>query len=166
MGLLTALAMVVAVSGAAPGETAQQPAGEPAFEQLKTLVGEWRGQRPDGRQIGVTYRLSANGTVLVETWDLGPARESITIYHLNGSQLLATHFCPQGNQPRLKMWRAAGNRFDFTFHDATGVRPGQGVQHEFWIEIGADGAITRSETYVQGDQTESETITYKRVGSN
>ena len=155
MGLLTA-------SAGAGGETPEEPSGEAAFEQLKGLVGEWHGQGGDGRQIGVTYRLSANGTVLIETWDLGPARESITIYHLDGYQLLASHFCPQGNQPRLKMCRASGSRFDFTFHDATGVRPGQGVQSAFWIEIRADGTITRSETYVQDDLTESETITYQR----
>ena len=63
------------------------------------------------------------------------------------------------------MKRASGARFDFNFQDATGVEPGQGVQHEFWISIGADGTITRSETYVQGDEAESETITYKRVGA-
>jgi hypothetical protein len=82
---------------------------------------------------------------------------------MDGSDLMATHYCPQGNQPRLKMRRAAGRRFDFTFHDATGLDAGEAVQHDFWIEIGADGTITRGETYVQGDEAESETITYARV---
>ncbi len=156
MGLLTTLAMALAV--AAPAG-----AGAMAFQQLKGLVGEWRGQRPDGREIGVTYRLSARDSVLVETWNLGPGLESLTIYHMDGGELMATHFCPQGNQPRLRMKRAAASRFDFTFYDATGVKPGQAIQHDFWIEIGADSTITRSETYVEGDKAESETITYKRV---
>ena len=82
---------------------------------------------------------------------------------MDGSELMATHFCPQGNQPRLGMRRAAGSRFDFTFYDATGVDPGEAVQHDFWIEIGSDGTITRSETYAQGNEAESETITYERV---
>ena len=115
MGLLTTLAMALAV--AAPAG-----AGAMAFQQLKGLVGEWRGQRPDGREIGVTYRLSARDSVLVETWSLGPGLESLTIYHMDGAELMATHFCPQGNQPRLRMKRAAGSRFDFTFYDATGVK--------------------------------------------
>ena len=155
--------MMLAMSQATSGATGREPAGGAAFEQLQGLVGEWRGPRPDGRQVGVSYRLSAMGSVLVETWDLGPDCESITVYHMDSSQLLATHFCPQGNQPRLKLWRTAGRRFDFTFHDATGVRPGQSVQREFWIEIGGDGTITRSETYVEGDRSESETITYQRI---
>lgn len=162
MGLLAALAMTLAVVPAAAGEAA--PAGAAAFDRLKTLVGAWRGRRPDGRQIGVTYRLSAGDSVLVETWSLGPGRESLTVYHMNGSVLMATHFCPQGNQPRLRMTAATGSRFDFTFHDATGIDPGDAFQHDFWIEIGADDRMTRSETYVQGGESESETIAYERVG--
>jgi hypothetical protein len=134
-----------------------------AFAQLKALVGEWRGKRPDGRKIGVTYRLSAGDSALVETWDLGRDREALTIYHLDGGTLMATHFCPQGNQPRLRMRQSAGSRFDFTFHDATGILPGQGVQRAFWIEAHGDGTITRSETYFQDGEPETETITYKRV---
>ena len=156
MEFLTALAMTLGVAPLPAGKAASAGAGAMAFEQLKSLVGEWRGQRPDGREVGVTYRLSAADSVLVETWTLGPEQEALTVYHMDGSELLATHFCPQGNQPRLRMRRAAGSRFDFTFQDATGIDPGQAVQHAFWIEIGADGTITRSETYVQGDETESE----------
>ena len=162
MGFLTALAMTLAVAQAAGG-TAPPGAGAAAFERLKSLVGEWRGQRPDGREIGVSYRLSAGGSALVETWTLGPGRESLTIYHMDGNVLMATHFCPQGNQPRLRMVRATETRFEFTFHDATGIDPGDAFQHDFWIEIGANDAITRSETYVQGSDAESETITYRRV---
>ena len=98
------------------------------FETLKGLFGEWRGTTPGGRPVGVTYRLSAGGSALVETWDLGPQREALTIYHLDGAELMATHFCPHGNQPRLKMTGAAGQRFDFALHGATGLLPGQGVQ--------------------------------------
>jgi hypothetical protein len=59
--------------------------------------------------------------------------------------------------------QSAGSRFDFAFHDATGVLPGQGVQRAFWIEIGADGTLTRSETYMQGEKSETETISYQQL---
>ena len=143
--------------------TRSSPDAAAAFEKLRSLVGEWRGETPSGAPVGVTYRLSAGDSVLVETWDLGPARESMTVYHLDGPELMATHFCPQGNQPRLKIMQSTGSRFDFAFHDATGVLPGQGVQRAFWIEIGANGTLTRSETYVQGDKSEMETISYQRL---
>ena len=135
-----------------------------AFDRLKALVGEWRGHRPDGRAVGVDYRISACGSVLVETWDLGPGLEALTVYHMDGDDLMVTHFCPQGNQPRLKLSRGAGNRFDFAFHDATGIEPGQAVQRRFWIELGADGSFTRGETY-EGEELETETIAYDRLVS-
>jgi hypothetical protein len=136
--------------------------GATAFDKLKTLVGTWCGTTPGGRPVGVTYRLSAGGSALVETWDLGPQREALTIYHLDGAELMATHFCPHGNQPRLKMTRAVGQKLDFSFHDATGLLPGQGVQQAFWIEVGAD-RFTRSETYLQDGRSETETIAYERL---
>ena len=163
MGCFAVLALVMALTQDVGGGGTPDGSGAAAFGQLKSLVGEWRGTRPDGREIVVNYRLSAGGTVLVETWNLGPQRESLTIYHLHGSDLLATHFCPQGNQPRLRMTRPESSRFHFTFYNATGVEPGQAVQNEFWIEIGAGSRMTRSETYVQGDQAETETITYQRL---
>ena len=165
MGLFTSVAAAVMMAQLPAAGTAPTSAGATAFNQLQGLVGEWLGKRPDGRDVSVTYRLSAMGSVVVETWNLGAGRESLTIYHMNGPELMATHFCPQGNQPRLRMVKLVGNRFDFVFQDATGVKPGQGVQHEFWIDIGADDTITRSETYVQGDEPETETITYMRVDS-
>lgn len=160
--------IVIAALAAQASADAQPPAppdAAAAFARLQALAGNWRGRRPDGREIGVSYRLSAGGTVLVETWALGPGRESLTLYHMDGVALVASHYCPQGNQPRLAMVRAAGNRMDFAFRDATGLDPGEAYQHDFWIEIGADGAITRSETYVEGEESVSETITYWRVGA-
>ena len=42
------------------------------FAKLQTLVGEWEGKTETGRVLKVSYRLTANNTVLVETWTLGP----------------------------------------------------------------------------------------------
>jgi hypothetical protein len=136
------------------------------FEQLKSLAGDWLGHRPDGRPVGVRYRLSAAGSVLVETWDLGPGVEALTVYHMDGGALLVTHFCPQGNQPRLRMRPSvSAGRLDFAFQDAAGVEPGHWVQQAFWIELHSDGTFSRGETYAHGDETETEAITYERLAS-
>ncbi|HEY5721874.1 MAG TPA: hypothetical protein VIT45_06085 [Allosphingosinicella sp.] len=137
-----------------------------AFEQLKSLAGEWRGQRPDGRTVEVRYRLSAAGSALVETWDLGPGVEALTVYHMDGRALMATHFCPQGNQPRLRMRPSVSEgRLDFDFQDSTGVEPGHWVQRAFWIELHPGGTFSRGETYAQDGEEETEAITYERLGS-
>lgn len=139
------------------------PAVAESFERLKTLAGEWRGRTPQGRDIGVSYRLTAHASALVETWDLGPGRESITIYHMDGTELLASHFCPLGNQPRLALKRASGNRLDFEFRDGSNLDPARDAhQQSFWIEFQGPDAIVRSETYRQGDEEETEAVRYER----
>ena len=50
------------------------------------------------------------------------------MYHLDGDRLLATHYCPQGNQPRLKLMDDGDpKRLSFAFVDGTGM-PG-------WIDL-------------------------------
>jgi len=137
------------------------------FERLKSLVGEWRGTTETGRELGVTYRLSANDTVLVETWRLGPTRESLTLYHLDGARLLATHYCPIGNQPRLVLSAQPGaDRYDFTFESATNL-PDAAAAHQvrFTLELDGPDAMTRSETYAEAGEEGAEAVRYTRVAA-
>jgi uncharacterized protein YndB with AHSA1/START domain len=138
---------------------------EQAFTRLRSLVGDWRGVTESGRQFVVSYRLTANDTVLVESWTMSPTRQSMTVYHMDGDTLLATHYCPQGNQPRLEYRDASSNeRLHFTFRDATNLPdPNVAHQHEFWIRFHADGAFARNETYVENGVPGSETATFTRI---
>ncbi len=143
------------------------------FKQLGALVGEWQGTFADGREHRVTYRLSAGGTVLVETWALAPGRESITLYHLDGDQLLATHYCPQGNQPRLRWVPGTdARRLSFVLKDGSNLHvPGGWHQHFMWLELGDANSYRRSETYIENGNTSDqaakadagEAIVYTRV---
>jgi hypothetical protein len=149
--------------------------GATAFEQLTSLVGSWEGAFPDGRKHTVSYRLTAADSVLVETWTLGPNRESMTLYSTDGSNLIATHFCPQGNQPRLRL--VQGNdpaKLSFEFLDGINLQvEGKEHQHAFWLRIDSPNSFTRSETYVKNNSTASgiaatspeEAITYTRTDS-
>ncbi len=76
--------------------------GQALFERLKLLVGEWRGEwSPGGLDTTVTYSLTGNGSVLVEDYALGETTMS-TLYHLDGDDLMLTHYCSIGNQPRMR----------------------------------------------------------------
>jgi hypothetical protein len=145
--------------------TQQAPgAGSRSFERLKALAGEWHGRTPQGRDIGLCYRLTANGSSLVETWDLGAGRESLTIYHMDGDVLVASHFCPLGNQPRLALRRASADRLEFEFRDGTNLDPAADAhQHNFWIEFHGPEAMVRSETYREGAGEETEEVRYGRL---
>jgi hypothetical protein len=120
------------------------------FNSLKSLVGDWQGRDGD-RVVSVNYRLTANDSALVETWTMSPTRESITIYTLDGERLIATHYCPQGNQPRLRLRRQdADGKLQFQFLDGTGLQDKTAShQHAMWIKIDSADSFTRSETYIQ-----------------
>lgn len=78
------------------------PATSPGLDALKKLVGEWTATGQDGKPITTKYKLSAGGSVLVETLFPDTPMEMITMYHMDGPDLILTHYCMLGNQPRLK----------------------------------------------------------------
>lgn len=144
-----------------------------AFRLLTSLNGNWEGKFPDGRLHTVAYRLTAAGSVLVETWTLGPNRESLTLYSIDGSNLMATHFCPQGNQPRLRLVQGNDStKLSFEFLDGANLQvPAKAHQRAFWLRIDGPNSFTRSETYVKNGSTAAEiaqttageAITYTRI---
>lgn len=139
----------------------QAPAGD--FDHLAALVGHWRGTGDEGRVIDIRYRLISNGSALVEEWTSPRGNQTMTVYYRDGAAVLATHFCAQGNQPRLTLVPLADGKMRFAFRDATNLKPGKSHLHDFWIEIAADGTMRRSETYAVGPKRESETMLLRRV---
>jgi hypothetical protein len=142
------------------------------FKQLSALVGEWEGKFDNGRVHRVTYRLSARGHALVELWALSPTSESITIYHLDGDKLVADHYCPQGNAPRLELANVADDKLNFAFRDGTNLNVvGKTHQHSFWLQIKSADEYLRSETYVVNGSNAAQlalakadgTVRYSRV---
>lgn len=97
---------------------ASAPADEAAtrFERMKALAGRWRPAGETASPLRIRFSLTAGGTVLVEEWTRGGRPHSLTLYHRDGARLIATHYCPQGNQPRLASvegGKAAAVRFRF-----------------------------------------------------
>lgn len=142
------------------------------FGRLGGLVGDWEGVFANGRRHSVNYRLSAGGTVLVETWALAPGRESLTVYYVDGDDLLATHYCPQGTQPRLKLVGEKEGRLQFELLDGGNLGlAGKSHQQSFWLEWQDGDEYRRAEAYVenaasnttQGLADTAVAVSYKRV---
>lgn len=115
------------------------------FEQLKALAGLWEGSVGEGKeaQTGeVRYRLASGGKVVEETLMPGTPHEMISLYHLEGNELLLTHYCAIGNQPRLRLDRAASTpgELRFTYMDGTNLDPAKDMHiHGFTLSTTADG---------------------------
>lgn len=151
--------MLVSASGSAAEVNADRLA------PLRALVGEWRGESSAGRTLRIRYRLIANDTVLVESWRSPSGRETMTVYHQDGGDLVATHYCAQGNQPRLRLGAdRRDQRCHFLFKDATNLpAPRTSHLHEFWIEPIDAATIRRSETYTADGERSEESALLKRV---
>jgi hypothetical protein len=92
----------------------------PAFDKLKTLVGTWESKTPDGKTASMTVRLTGNGSALV--FDMQEGGGMITVVHPDGANLMATHYCGAGNQPRFVMVPSSDpNVIAFQFKDVTNL---------------------------------------------
>ena len=129
--------------------SAEDSAAKVAFELLKTLAGNWRTTDPDSSTL-LEVKSIANGSALVETWTMSPTRQSMTVYTLDGDRLLTTHYCPQGNAPRLAYTKTdASGAHHFDFIDGANLQNAEGShEHAFWIRKDPDGTVTRNETYI------------------
>jgi hypothetical protein len=119
-GAVAAALLLVACGGFASAQT-PAPDGKAAFDRLKTLVGDWDGSvtTPDGPKARVEFRLAGNGSALVERLFPGTDHEMVSVYHLVGGDLVLTHYCAMGNQPRMKLV-AGGQAGDLVFDFAGG----------------------------------------------
>jgi len=86
---------------AVPAVAQDAPRRHAGFERLKELAGTWETDK-GGMQATVVYRLTAGGSALHETISPGTDHEMVTIYTLDGDDLILTHYCVMGNQPRMK----------------------------------------------------------------
>jgi hypothetical protein len=105
--LAGAAVLGLALTALTPAEEkkAASPAAA-AFDALKKLAGNWCQADKDGQPTGpvlTTFKLTAAGSVLHETLFPGTAHEMVTVYHLDGADLVCTHYCAIGNQPKLKL---------------------------------------------------------------
>ncbi len=121
---VAAAAILFSVAAVAPAWSQDGTSGgaaqaDPRFERLKALAGVWVGEAVLGDwkdSTQVTYRVTGAGSALMEVLFEGTPHEMVTIYHLDGPDLVLTHYCAAGNQPHMKA--AAGGdpnvlRFDF-----------------------------------------------------
>ncbi len=120
------------------------------FSQLKDFEGEWRITEPS-RDTIVTFEVIASGSAVVERWTMSPTRTSMTVYALDGDDLIVTHYCPQENAPRLKLVRTDSNGIHrFSFLDGLNLQDKEGShQHAFWMQVKSSSQFVRGETYIK-----------------
>ena len=95
------------------------------FKMLTSLVGSWKGYKNDEKDkpVALKYELSSAGNSVVERMFYGTPQEMVSVYHKDGDNLLMTHYCSLGNQPRMQSGKTNNSdKIKFNFKDITNVK--------------------------------------------
>ncbi len=132
-----------------------------AFDKLKGLAGRWEGSvnTPDGPASVVEYRVTAAGKTVMEVLFPGSEYEMVSVYYMDGDQLIAKHFCAMGNQPEMRLDGKASseNELHFAFTGGTNLDPAK------------DPHMHGGKIAIQGDRLENEWLVFasgKQEGAN
>lgn len=156
--VLAALAALAGTALAAPAPPAAgSKATSAAFERFKGLAGEWvaaeDGEMMRKGDLVARYAVTAGGSALLETIFPGSEHEMVTVYHADGNDLVLTHYCMEGNQPRMRARNAAGPRFDFQFDGGANIDPRRDRHmHQASLELLGDDEIRSEWTELAGTE--------------
>jgi hypothetical protein len=116
------------------------------FEALKKLAGDWVEVK-DGKptdKVLTSFRVTSGGTAIQETMFPGTDKEMITMYHLDGADLILTHYCVLGNQPRLRAEPGKEvNKIVFKFVGSTNLKsPDEHHMHQATFNLESKDRFT------------------------
>ena len=116
------------------------------FEKMKKLAGTWLAADDAGKptdQVMSIIKVTAGGSVVHETLSPGQPHEMVSIYSVDGPDLVMTHYCVLGNQPRMKADRKSpANQIRFQFAGGSNLDPTKDKHmHEATLTIVDDDHI-------------------------
>lgn len=139
---------------------------EDAFAALQRLTGNWQASiGAAGKIVRLTFRSISNGSAFVESFTSPSGRETLTIFHPDGGRLLATHYCAQGNQPRLALDPGGpANKLTFRFVDATNLKS-RDDSHliRLTLDITGDDRFEMTEVYLERGKEDVTTYRFTRA---
>jgi hypothetical protein len=163
--------MTMALVAGAWAEAPIKPSADkhPAFERMKTLVGTWVEADKDGKptdKVVTVVKLTAGGSAIQETIFPGQDKEMVSVYHRDGVDLVMTHYCMLGNQPRMKADpKSPKNQIRFLFAGGTNLDPAKDMHmHEGTLTFIDDDHIEfAGVAWVGGKPAEDHCATMKLV---
>jgi hypothetical protein len=156
--------LMLALALMSPALSASQSTTASAFHDLQDLIGEWEGKDDQGNTAKTNFRSIAGGTAVMETLTASGMDEMLTLYSIDRDGISLVHYCPTGNQPRM---RAIPREDDpkelvFSFQGATKLaNPEIGHEHKMVIQFQDKEHITEHWTWRTAGR-DSETV-YKFV---
>jgi hypothetical protein len=101
--------------------------GTPSLETVKKLVGDWVELDKEGKptaNVVSSIRVTSGSSAVREILFPGTDHEMVTMYHQEASDLILTHYCVLGNQPRMRAERGTGpNKLVFKCVGGSNLKP-------------------------------------------
>ncbi len=112
-----------------------------SLEMIKSLQGEWQLVKMNGEnppEPGVsTFNVTSMNSSVREVMFPGSAHEMTNMYHMNGGELMVTHYCGAGNQPRMRSVAVSPGHVEFKTESVTNLDT---MDTEFMGELTLDMA--------------------------
>jgi hypothetical protein len=170
---LSCLLLVSLVVNARAADEKKEPPKSTAktavLAPFKALEGEWVGKMisegKPGPEAHATYKVTSAGSAVVETLDPGGPHEMVTIIHPDGNDLVLTHYCAIGNQPRMKApGKIEDNKIAFKFESATNMKSDKDMHmHDVTFTfVDKDTLKTEWTHYMDGKPAGSVVFEFKR----
>jgi len=120
--------MLLVVNAGGRGDDAPKAApANPQLERIKKLAGTWVEADKDGKPMDTVVsvvKVTAGGSAVHETYFPGTPMEMLSVYHLDKGDLVMTHYCVLGNQPRMKADpKSSSNQIKWVFAGGTNLDP-------------------------------------------
>ncbi len=159
---VTATEERVAAATDEPAGTAAPGVANPAFDKLKTLIGEWETKLPNGKTAVNKVRLTSAGSALL--MEGSGEDEMITVLHPDGDRVMATHYCAAKNQPRfVSVPSSDPNVVRFEFEDVTNLSSaGAGHMKGVVFRFADADHHTEEWTWTDGGKDVTETFAFVR----
>ncbi|MGD2115089.1 MAG: hypothetical protein PVG07_08550 [Acidobacteriota bacterium] len=169
---LLALTTAPALAGQSAAKT---PAAE-AFDDLKSLAGHWQGTSQKGKRVTIDYEVVADGSAVVERFGFVDDESGkgsteteddvmLTVYHLDGEELMLTHYCMTGNQPTMRAEALGGDEVRFELSGVTNLAtPEAGHMHRAVVRFQGPDRLSTAWTFREdGEDRFTEVIDAERV---
>jgi len=146
-GLLLAMTLILSRAGLGNDKPKlPAPPTNAALEKIKKLAGTWVLADKDGKpteQVASIIKVTAGGSAVHETLFPGQLHEMISVYTVDGGDLIMTHYCVLGNQPRMKADpKSPANQIVWRFAGGTNLDPAKDKHmHEAVLTIIDDDRI-------------------------
>jgi hypothetical protein len=139
----------------------------PAYDKMKTLVGSWEGAANEGNQkipTNARFKMISDDSALMAWLNEGSKNdEMITMFHMDGSDLMATHYCAAHNQPRMVLISGGDqNRLVFKFKDGTNIQPDAGHMQQVAFVIDGLNHHIEEWTYLQNGKEDTTRFDFRR----